>query len=72
MRMDQNNWRVWRLHYATYRELADDGYEVMTTEPLGRAPVLVLDGLSMKEAIEKAAELGFGHSAHPFESPPAR
>lgn len=57
-------WEVRRVHYATYQELADEGYQV-TTAPLGRPDFVVARGLTTERAIELADALGFGHSAHP-------
>lgn len=62
-------WEVHRVHYATYEELIGEGYEVVTPpgQVQGKPDVVVARELTMEQAIAKARELGFGHSAHPTQ-----
>jgi hypothetical protein len=51
-------WDVWRVHYATYAEIAAYG-----EKPRGR----VAGGLSLEQALDLVMRLGFGHSAYPAQ-----
>lgn len=60
-------YEIWKVHYGTYQELLDLGYEIQPPlgTPQGIPNQIVHRGLSFEHAQELVEHLGFGYSIHP-------